>query len=118
MQAASGSHFQDKAWPAAKSPSNRFRNGLFVAGLVRSLGGLTTGKDSPSLRMVKDQPENPADGETGCTSTEFCRCSQTTPHFLCGCSHHEALAWASRLMFGEIETLNWWLNLVYQGMLY
>ena len=57
VQAASGSTFQDKAWPAAKSPSNRFRNGLFVAGLVRSLGGLTTGKDSPSLRMVKDQLE-------------------------------------------------------------
>ena len=28
-----------------------------IAGLVRSLGGLTTGKDSPSLRMVKDQLE-------------------------------------------------------------
>ena len=57
VQAASGSHFGDKAWPAAESPSNRFRNGLFIAGLVRSLGGLTTGKDSPSLRMVKDQLE-------------------------------------------------------------
>ena len=57
VQAASGSHFGDKAWPAAKSPSNRFRNGLFIAGLVRSLGGLTTGKDSPSLRMVKKQLE-------------------------------------------------------------
>ena len=57
VQAASGSRFQDKAWPAAKSPSKRFRNGLFVADLIRSLGDLTTGKDSPSLRMVKDQLE-------------------------------------------------------------
>ena len=57
VQATSGSHFQDKASLAAKSPSNRFRNGPFIAGLVRSLGGLTTGKDSPSLRMVKDQLE-------------------------------------------------------------
>ena len=33
VQAASGSHIGDKAWPAAKSPSNRFGNGLFVLAL-------------------------------------------------------------------------------------
>ena len=31
-----------------------------AGGLVRSMGSLTTGKDSPSLRMVKDQPERAA----------------------------------------------------------
>ncbi|KAL8694227.1 MAG: hypothetical protein Q9224_003609 [Gallowayella concinna] len=45
----------EEASPAPRSSSNRYRNGLFVAGLVRSLGGFTTLKTPPSLRYVKDE---------------------------------------------------------------
>ena len=45
---------REKAWPAVRSPSNRYRNSPFVAGLVRSLGGLSTLPISLGLKMVKD----------------------------------------------------------------
>jgi len=44
----------EKAWPADRSKSDRFRSGRFIAGLVRSLGGLATSKDPVSLKVVKD----------------------------------------------------------------
>ncbi|KAL8965121.1 MAG: hypothetical protein Q9183_004014 [Haloplaca sp. 2 TL-2023] len=46
---------QESSWPTPRSPSNRYRNSTFTAGLVRSLGGFVTSPTSPSLQMVKDE---------------------------------------------------------------
>ena len=51
-----------EAWPSIRSPSNRFRNSTFIAGLVRSLGGLSGPVSSPTLQEVKDIVTNATEG--------------------------------------------------------
>lgn len=53
--AASKSGPLDRAWPGERSASNRFRNGLFIAGLVRSLGGFQTTRTNPTIAKLKDE---------------------------------------------------------------